>query len=115
MLKDPHRIRERPSPADESAPLGLKLQGFALGVFKRKTVPNINEWIVFSARSAASKERLIFRHRLGLDEQLVEGRMLPVGAVRRQGKFNVAREIETAGSNGPIDQGDPPNLNVIFW
>ena len=56
----------------------------------------------------------MFRRRLGLDEQLVEGRMLPVCVVRRQGEFNVAREIETAGPEGPIDQGDPPNLNVIF-
>ena len=57
----------------------------------------------------------MFRHRLGLDEQLVEGHMLPVGVVRRQREFNVAREIETAGPKGPIGQSDPPNLNVIFW
>ena len=57
----------------------------------------------------------MFRDRFCLDEQLIEDRMLPVCVVRRQREFNVAREIETAGSNGPIDQGDPPNLNVIFW
>ena len=57
----------------------------------------------------------MFRHRLGLDEQLVEGRMLPVCVVRRQREFNVAREIETAAATGPIDQGDPPNLHVVFW
>ena len=56
----------------------------------------------------------MFRHRLGLDEQLVEGRMLPVCVVRRHREFNVAGEIEAAGAKRPIDQGDPPNLHVIF-
>src|SRR5512136_1133097 len=115
LLKDPHRIRERPSSADESRPFGLELQGFVLGVFKRKAVRNINGWVVFRARSAVREERLMFRDRLGLDEQLVEGRMLPVCVVGRQREFNVAREIETAGPSGLIDQRDPPNLHVIFW
>jgi len=83
-------------------------------VFKRKAVRNINGWVVFGARSAVREEGVMFRHRLGSDEQLVEGRMLPVCVVRRQREFNVAREIETAGVKGPIDQADPPNLNVIF-
>ena len=56
----------------------------------------------------------MFRDRFGLDEQLVECRMLQVCVVRRQREFNVAREIEPAGAKGPIEQGDPPNLNVIF-
>src|SRR3990172_5983469 len=115
LLEDPHRIRERPSSADESAPLGFELQGFVLGVFKRKAVRNVNGWVVFRARAAVREERLMFRYRLGLGEQLVEGRMLPVCVERRQREFNVAREIETAGAKGPIDQGDPPNLNVVFW
>src|SRR4030043_2490402 len=115
LLEDPHRIRERSSSADESAPIGLELQGFVPSVFKRKAVRNINGWVVFRARAGVREERLMFRDRLGLDEKLVEGRMLPVCVVRRQREFNVAREIETAGPNGPIDQGDPPNLNVIFW
>jgi hypothetical protein len=115
LLEDPHRIRERPSSANKSAPVGLELQGFILSVFNRKAVRNINGWVIFRARSAVREERAMFRDRFCLDEQLIEGRMLPVCVVRRQREFNVAREIETAGANGPIDQGDPPNLNVIFW
>ena len=114
-LEDSHRIRERTSSADESAPVGFELQGFVLSVFKRKAVGNVNGWVVFRARATVREERLMFRHRLGLDEQLVEGRMLPVCVVRRQREFNVAREIQTAAANRPIDQSDPPNLHVVFW
>jgi hypothetical protein len=114
FLKDPHRICERPSSSDESAPVGLELQGFLLGVFTRKAVRNINGGVVFPARAAVREERLMLRHCLGLDEQLIEGRMLPICVVRRHREFNVAR-IEATGATGPIDQSDPPNLNVIFW
>ena len=60
------------------------------------------------------QERLLLRYRLGLDEQFVEGRMLPVGVVRRHREFNITGEIEAAGAKGTVDQGDPPNLHVIF-
>src|SRR5271157_1177283 len=40
--------------------------------------------------------------------------MLTVCVVQRQGEFNVARELEAAGASGPVDQSDPPNLNVVF-
>jgi len=94
----PHRIRERPSSADESRPLGLELQGSSSGVFKRQAGAQ-HKWVGrLRARSAVREERLLFRHRLGLDKQLVEGRMLPVYVVRRQGEFYVAREIENGGS-----------------
>ncbi len=56
----------------------------------------------------------MFAHRLGLDKQLVEGRMLPVRVVRRQRELDVAREIEAARANGSVEQRDPPNLDVIF-
>src|SRR5512146_1162042 len=52
LPEDPHRICERPSSADESAPVGLELQGFVLGVFKRQAVRNINGRVVFRARPA---------------------------------------------------------------
>src|SRR5512143_1988719 len=105
LLEDPHWICKRPSSADESAPVGLELQGFVLGVFKRKAVRNVNGWVVFRARSAVREEGLMFRHRFGLDEQLVECRMLPVCVMRCQREFNVACEIETACVKGPIEQG----------
>ncbi len=56
----------------------------------------------------------MLRHRLGLDEQLVEGRMLQVRPVRRQGELDVAGEIQAAGADGPVQEGDPPNLDVVF-
>src|SRR5665647_633853 len=75
---------------------------------------NINGWVVFCARPAVREKGLMFGHRFGLDEQLVEGRMLPVDVVRRERELNVARQVEMAGANGPIEQGDPPNLNIVF-
>jgi hypothetical protein len=114
FLQGAHWSGERPSSADKSAPVGLELQGFALGVFKRKAVRHINRWVVFPTRSAVREERLLLRNRLGLDEQLVEGRMLPVCVVRRQRKFNVTRQLEPAAARGTIDQRHPPNLDVIF-
>src|SRR4030066_9646 len=69
LLEDPHRIRKRPSSADESAPVGLELQDSVPGVFQRKAVRHINRWVVCPARSAVREERLMLRHRLGLDEQ----------------------------------------------
>ena len=56
----------------------------------------------------------MLRDRLGLDEQLVEGRVLEVRAVRRQGELDVAGEIQAAGADGPVDQRDPPDLHVVF-
>jgi len=72
-------------------------KAFVFSVFKRKAVRNINGGSSFARDRRYAEERLMLGHRLGLGEQLVEGRMLPVCAVRRQGEFNVAREIETAG------------------
>ncbi len=61
------------------------------------------------ARSAS-----LFGHRLSLDEQFVERRMLPVCVVRRQREFDVARQIELAGPERTIDQRHSPDLDVIF-
>jgi hypothetical protein len=89
---------ERAAAADESAPVGLEAQGFTFGVLQREAVRDIDGWIVAAARSAVGQERPLFRQRLGLDEQLVERRMLPVRVVRRQRQFNVARQLEPAGA-----------------
>src|SRR5665647_447588 len=56
LLEDPHRICERPSSADESAPDGFELQRFDLGVFKRQAMGNINGRVVFCARPAVREE-----------------------------------------------------------
>ena len=56
----------------------------------------------------------MLRHRLGLDEQLVEGRVLEIRAVRRHGKLDVAGEIQPAGADGPVDEGDPADLHVVL-
>jgi len=69
--------------------------------------------IVVLSRPAGSKERMFLRHGLSLNEQLVESRMLPVCVMRRQGEFDVARQIETAGPQGTIDQRQTPNLDVV--
>jgi len=51
------------SSSDESAPVGLELQGFIRGVFKRKAVRNIDGGVVFTARATVREERLMLRHR----------------------------------------------------
>src|SRR3990172_6920284 len=59
LLKDPHRIGERPPASDESPPVCLEPQGVVFGLFERKAVRNKDGWIVFSARAAVRKERMI--------------------------------------------------------
>ncbi len=46
---------------------------------------HVQRKFVFIARSSAGKEHLVLRDRLGLDEQLVEGRVLAIPIVRRHG------------------------------
>ena len=118
FLQGAHRTGERSSPANEPAPVGLEAQGFIHGftggLFKRKAVRDIDGRFAIIARTAVGQERLLSGQRLGLDEQLVERRMLTIRIVRRQGEFNVTRQVEPAAAGGPIDQRQPPNLNIIF-
>jgi hypothetical protein len=39
FLEGPHRVGQRPAPADERPPIGLELQPFIPGMFKSKAVP----------------------------------------------------------------------------
>ena len=83
LLRDTHRVRERSSTSDESTPVGLEPQGLVLSVFKRKTVCNIDGWVVVAATTAVREQCLLFRNGLRLDEKLVKRRMLSVCVVWR--------------------------------
>ena len=61
-----------------------------------------------------TKELKQIRQRLGPDEKLVEGRVLPVGRVRRHRELDVAAAFQAARAKGAIDQRDSADLDVVF-
>ena len=119
LLHCPHWIGQGPAAADEAPAVGFKLPVFLLrtgiaSVLKGQAVGHIQRHLFVAAGAAVGEEHLLLREGFGLNEELVEGRMLAVGVVGRHGEFNIAGEIETAGAVRPVDQGNPPNLRVIF-
>src|SRR5208283_2365868 len=108
----PRRALQRASPPDKGAPVGIESQ--ILIVFSAEAMGHKDGQVALPAGPAVRKERVMLRHRLGPDEKLVEGRMLQVCPVRRHGELDVAGELEPAGANGPVDEGDPPDLHVVF-
>jgi hypothetical protein len=85
--------------SDETAPVGFELEVFIFTPFSRKTVRDVDWLVVLTTGSAVREECQMFRQAFSLNEQFVEGRVLPVGVVRRHRELNVARELEAAGSN----------------
>jgi len=53
---------------------------------------HIERQFVLTPRPPVGEQGLLLGKRFGLDEQLVEGRMLAVRIVRRHGEFNIAGE-----------------------
>ena len=65
---------------------------------KRQAMGDIEGRIIFAPGSPVGQQCLLLRDCLGLDEKLVEGRMLAVGIMRRHREFNIAGKVEAAGS-----------------
>ena len=60
------------------------------------------------------KEQLPVGKRFGPDEQLAEGRVLPVGVVGRHRELDVAGQVELPDAGRAVDQGDPPHFHVTY-
>ena len=115
ILGNARGVAQRPAAADETAPVCLEAEGFALaGGLRREAVGDDDRGLVFLARPPAGQERMVFGQGLGLNEQLVERWMGPVGVVRRHGELVVAGQIEAARAHGPVDERDSSDLDVIL-
>ncbi len=51
---------------------------------------------------------------LRFDEHFGEGGMSRIGAMRRQGQFQVAGELELPASQRTIGDGQPPQFHIVF-
>ncbi|MOA51993.1 hypothetical protein D3C78_1752110 [compost metagenome] len=66
------------------------------------------------ARAPVAKNGVTLRIKLSLNKQIAERGMRPIAGVRRQDHFGIGRQFQHARQAAPMNQGEPPQFNIIL-
>ncbi len=75
---------------------------------------DIDRSLIRAPRSPIGEQRALGLNRLGLNEKLVEGRVLSIRPVGGQRQLEVAGQLELDWFGGSIGYRDPANLDIFF-
>ena len=88
-----HRLR----PAQKLGAVTLVFAGHFAPGFDNHRMDQHNRFFIRRARAALEQERILIGEIFALDKKFVEGRMPPVGSLRRQHHFAVTGQFQPAG------------------
>ena len=112
----PHRKRRADAvpPAEEARPVGFELglaDGFAVGDAQMR-----GPYFRLRRRSLSSRgeDRARVDEIFGFDEQLREGGMSDIGALRTESEFGIGGDLDFARAAARVGDRDPTHLGVVL-